>query len=139
MFSGHFYYLCSLFVLVYIPCTCCGCWEGQAGSCRRIIPQGLAFTLLGTLEFSFKREEPNYLGCLVLLGPLNPTRAPLFKSTRSKEGWPQLTGCLVGSSHSLYTMKDSQESATGASGNRTSFSPESCPLEFSSILAVRKN
>lgn len=116
-----------LFVLVYIPRICSGCWEGRVGSCGRTIPQVIALTPLVTLEFSFKREESNSLGCLVLLGFLNPTGAPRVKNTHPREGQPQLTGCLACSYHSLYPVKDSQESATGRPNNRTGFSPESNP------------
>lgn len=61
------------------------------------------------------------------MGPLNPTRAPRVKNAHPREGQPHVTGCLAGSHHSLYPVKDSQESATGDSSNRIGFSPESAP------------
>lgn len=50
----------------------------------------------GTLELSFKREESNSLGDLVLLGPQNPTRAPRVENTQPGEDKPHLTGSLAG-------------------------------------------
>ena len=135
--SGHSYYLCSLLLCWFIsPAPAVTAGRGKLAVVEGPYPRALP-SPCWTHWTLFKREESNSLGCLVLLGPLNPTGAPLVKNSRSKEGQPHLTGCLAGSRHPLYAMRDSQESASGVSGNRASFSPESSPLGFSSVLSVR--